>query len=147
VWYVIGTNEGHGFAKKANQDYLQAVEIEFLRRSLLGPGEHQGGDLPGRFPVFGTVRVDGRSVTAGTIILHPIDPTGRRATGAIRDGHYTLTTVNPDDGALPGTYRVTIESHVDAPGIKVPARYTNAETTGLTCQIRPGANILDFDLR
>jgi len=39
VWYVIGTNEGHGFAKKANQDYLQAVEVLFLRRFLLGePG-------------------------------------------------------------------------------------------------------------
>ena len=36
VWYVVGTNEGHGFAKKANQDYLQAVEVEFLRRYLLG---------------------------------------------------------------------------------------------------------------
>ncbi len=36
VWYVVGKNEGHGFAKKANQDYLQAVEVEFLRRYLLG---------------------------------------------------------------------------------------------------------------
>ena len=36
VWYVVGTNEGHGFAKKANQDYLQAVEVEFLRRYLIG---------------------------------------------------------------------------------------------------------------
>jgi dipeptidyl aminopeptidase/acylaminoacyl peptidase len=36
VWYVVGKNEGHGFAKKTNQDYLQAVEIEFLRRYLLG---------------------------------------------------------------------------------------------------------------
>lgn len=36
VWYVIGTNEGHGFAKKANQDYLQAVEALFLRQHLLG---------------------------------------------------------------------------------------------------------------
>lgn len=36
VWYVVGKNEGHGFAKKANQDYLQAVEVEFLRRHLLG---------------------------------------------------------------------------------------------------------------
>jgi dipeptidyl aminopeptidase/acylaminoacyl peptidase len=36
VWYMIGTNEGHGFAKKANQDYLQAVEVLFLRRYLLG---------------------------------------------------------------------------------------------------------------
>jgi len=36
VWYVVGKNEGHGFAKKVNQDYLQAVEVEFLKRFLLG---------------------------------------------------------------------------------------------------------------
>jgi dipeptidyl aminopeptidase/acylaminoacyl peptidase len=35
VWYVVGTDEGHGFAKKPNQDYLQAVEAMFLRRFLL----------------------------------------------------------------------------------------------------------------
>jgi dipeptidyl aminopeptidase/acylaminoacyl peptidase len=36
VWYVVGKNEGHGFAKKENADYLQAVSVEFLRRFLLG---------------------------------------------------------------------------------------------------------------
>jgi len=36
VWYLVGTNEGHGFAKKVNQDYLQAVEVLFLNRYLLG---------------------------------------------------------------------------------------------------------------
>ena len=30
VWYVLGKNEGHGFAKKVNQDYLQNVEALFL---------------------------------------------------------------------------------------------------------------------
>lgn len=35
VWYVVGLNEGHGFAKKANQDYLQAVEVAFLKRYLV----------------------------------------------------------------------------------------------------------------
>jgi dipeptidyl aminopeptidase/acylaminoacyl peptidase len=35
LWYIVGTNEGHGFAKKPNQDYLQAVEVMFLRRFLL----------------------------------------------------------------------------------------------------------------
>ena len=39
VWYVVGKNEGHGFAKKANQDYLQAVEVLFLRRYLLGESD------------------------------------------------------------------------------------------------------------
>jgi dipeptidyl aminopeptidase/acylaminoacyl peptidase len=36
VWYVVGLNEGHGFAKRPNQDYLQAVEVLFLRRYLIG---------------------------------------------------------------------------------------------------------------
>jgi dipeptidyl aminopeptidase/acylaminoacyl peptidase len=36
VWYVVGKDEGHGFAKKVNQDYLQAVEVLFLSRYLLG---------------------------------------------------------------------------------------------------------------
>ncbi|HMF37987.1 MAG TPA: prolyl oligopeptidase family serine peptidase, partial [Isosphaeraceae bacterium] len=36
VWYVVGKNEGHGFARKVNQDYLQAVEVLFIRRFLLG---------------------------------------------------------------------------------------------------------------
>jgi dipeptidyl aminopeptidase/acylaminoacyl peptidase len=36
VWYVVGKNEGHGFAKKPNQDYQQDVQVTFLRRYLLG---------------------------------------------------------------------------------------------------------------
>jgi dipeptidyl aminopeptidase/acylaminoacyl peptidase len=39
VWYVVGKNEGHGFARKVNQDYLQAVEVLFLRQFLLGEGK------------------------------------------------------------------------------------------------------------
>ena len=39
VWYVVGKNEGHGFARKGNQDYLQAVEALFLRQFLLGDGK------------------------------------------------------------------------------------------------------------
>ena len=58
VWYVVGKNEGHGFAKKANQDYLQAVEIEFLRRYLLGGDNAEPPKLGNRFPVSGTVRVN-----------------------------------------------------------------------------------------
>ena len=38
VWYVVGKNEGHGFARKSNQDYLQAVEVLFLRRTSWARG-------------------------------------------------------------------------------------------------------------
>jgi dipeptidyl aminopeptidase/acylaminoacyl peptidase len=34
VWTVFADNEGHGFAKKDNSDYLRAVEAYFLKRSL-----------------------------------------------------------------------------------------------------------------
>jgi dipeptidyl aminopeptidase/acylaminoacyl peptidase len=35
VWYIVGKNEGHGFQKRNNQDYLQAAQVLFLRRFLL----------------------------------------------------------------------------------------------------------------
>jgi dipeptidyl aminopeptidase/acylaminoacyl peptidase len=34
VWTVYADNEGHGFGKKDNRDYLTAVEVMFLRDSL-----------------------------------------------------------------------------------------------------------------
>ena len=35
VWYVLAENEGHGFSRKANRDYLSAVTAEFLKARLL----------------------------------------------------------------------------------------------------------------
>ena len=37
VWTVFADNEGHGFAKKDNADYLRAVEAYFLKQSLSIP--------------------------------------------------------------------------------------------------------------
>ena len=34
VWTVYADNEGHGFAKKANRDYMQGVEFLFLQKYL-----------------------------------------------------------------------------------------------------------------
>ena len=36
VWYLVGKNEGHGFSKKPNTDYLRETLREFMRRYLLG---------------------------------------------------------------------------------------------------------------
>lgn len=35
VWSIVAQDEGHGFAKKKNQDYLQEVEVLFLKTHLL----------------------------------------------------------------------------------------------------------------
>jgi hypothetical protein len=36
VWYLVATDEGHGFAKKKNQDYLQYATVAFIQQYLLG---------------------------------------------------------------------------------------------------------------
>ncbi len=35
VWYILAKNEGHGFARKANADFLFYATVEFLRQTLL----------------------------------------------------------------------------------------------------------------
>jgi len=35
VWYVLATDEGHGYRKKANSDYLLAASMLFLEQNLL----------------------------------------------------------------------------------------------------------------
>jgi len=37
VWYLVAEDEGHGFAKKTNADYLRAVWIRFIKTHLLAP--------------------------------------------------------------------------------------------------------------
>ena len=35
VWYLLAADEGHGFAKKGNQDYQFAATVQFVREHLL----------------------------------------------------------------------------------------------------------------
>ena len=35
VWYIVGENEGHGFGKKENQDYLFWSTLQFWQQTLL----------------------------------------------------------------------------------------------------------------
>jgi dipeptidyl aminopeptidase/acylaminoacyl peptidase len=41
VWYLLADDEGHGFAKKSNQDFQFYATVEFIRRYLLAPGDGQ----------------------------------------------------------------------------------------------------------
>lgn len=150
VWYVVGKNEGHGFAKKANQDYLQAVEVEFLKKYLLAPADQQAEKVPARYPVRGMVRINGKPLASGVVVFTPVDPKGRKARGEVKDGRFRLTTIDANDGALPGQYNVTIEPSRDqhAPNAPaVPAQYRNPETTDLRAVVMPAANLFDFSIK
>lgn len=124
--------------------------------------------------VTGTVSVDGKPVTQGTIMFIPAD--GKAAVGSIGpDGHYTLTTFDDGDGALVGEHRVTIlattvgasslapatfedeialstgkgGNRILIPGKVtwiVPERFSHPATTDLTATVNAGRQSIDFNL-
>lgn len=88
-------------------DPLSAVKcffaLPFLLLGLTGCGS-------GEFrPVSGTITVDGQPLESGRVVFSPIGE-GRKAYGNVKDGAYQLTTQDPQDGAKPGEYIVTINA-------------------------------------
>lgn len=125
--------------------------------------------LDGVVPVSGKVTYQGQPVDGAIVTFIPLG-TQRAATGRTdASGLYRLSTLEADDGAMPGDYQVTIaktevsgtrDSEEDAPppvinsGLPpiytkelVPVKYKNAQLSGLTAQVSDsGANELSFDL-
>ena len=58
-------------------------------------------------PVSGTLLIDGKPVSKGSIHFHP--EKGRAATGIVKDGSFTLSTYSDDDGGIAGKNRVAVE--------------------------------------
>jgi hypothetical protein len=140
--------------------------------SILGCGDDSG--LGKRYPVSGMVTLKGEPLEKGRIDFQPVDPgSGRPATGTIQAGRYSLTTLVPGDGALPGQYRVTVSAkevdntqvvdtitkkggggrqHEIAKATQsgkalVPAKYSLADTSGLEATVGEKSNTFDFDLK
>jgi len=87
--------------------------------------------LPRRYPVSGTVTHNGKPLDGGNVNFTPTDPNGRAASGAITDGQYSLTTHDPGDGALPGSYKVSIVAKEIDPS-KVEVKVKTATKGGLS---------------
>jgi len=100
---------------------------------VFGCGDPSG--LARRYPVSGKVTYNGQPVGRGTINFAPVDAKGRAAGGTIIDGQYSLTTQEPDDGALPGSYKVSViaketdPSKVELKTVKkgIPSNLSEAE--------------------
>ena len=67
------------------------------------------GGLERRYAVSGNVTYKGAPVKKGSINFVPVKPEGHAAAGTIADGYYSLTTLNPGDGAIPGMYKITVD--------------------------------------
>lgn len=108
--------------------------------------------------VHGTVRLDGKPLTTGTVRFVP--EAGRAASGLIQsDGSFALGTYGQSDGALIGRHKVAIVAFeagtYDRPAYEiknqkgkplVPERYMAVGTSGLTFEVKSGDNPADFDL-
>jgi hypothetical protein len=80
-----------------------------------------------RYPVSGMVKYKGEPVAKARISFVPKAGGGQGASGEIENGSYTLTTLNPGDGALPGDYKVTVDAReVDAAALKAETEKTIA---------------------
>ena len=137
--------------------------------SAIGCGDTTG--LAKRYAVSGKVTYKGQPVEKGRISFIPAMADGNPATGQIENGQYTLTTLTPNDGAIPGKYKVTVlaqsiddtemkaiakggQFHHDAAYAKamktakavVPSKYALADTSGLEREVAAQSNRFDIDL-
>ena len=108
----------------------------------------------GAIRIKGKVTYNGEPLGQGEVLYNPVNSSGRRAKGKIQsDGTFQLTTLETNDGAIPGEYQISILAYAPHPGeptrtveseqrdqikqrIKrghiIPERYTDPETSGLT---------------
>lgn len=111
----------------------------------LGCGPSNNPTFEKTVPVRGSIVLpNGRTLTGGQVTFHPKD-TGKSEARAMikRDGRFELGTYKINDGAMPGTYTVTIEPMVfDAKGnprparnLGIPRQYTDAQTSTLTVEV------------
>jgi major membrane immunogen (membrane-anchored lipoprotein) len=141
--------------------------------AVLGCGSDESG-LAKRYSVTGRVTYKGEPVPKGNIVFEPTNPPapqGRVAQGSIENGSYSLTTSTPDDGALPGDYKVVIMSSTldvselakkqggllhqgDADHVKavkaaknpLPGKYSRSADTPLKATVKAQSNSFDFPL-
>jgi hypothetical protein len=119
--------------------------------TLLLPIAAGCGRGPKLVPVRGWVLyADGRPVTAASICFLPDrdgNPDGQLATGLLaEDGSFTLRTHPCGDGAMIGSYKVTISLGRGTP--KALAKYTRVSDTPFRIDVPPeGADDLVFTLR
>jgi hypothetical protein len=122
-------------------------------------------DRPRLGKVKGTVTFDGQPLAKGSIVFE--SPDARPATGTIVNGEIVeVTTYDPQDGVPVGPQKVAISAVEDAaaspapanPGEAsqaldymsgkslIPAMYNDPSTSGLTAEIKPGENTVEFKL-
>ena len=108
------------------------------------------GEPPKPVAVAGRVTWRGNPVSGGTIVFAPDYRKGH--TGGLGmavidyQGHYEIQT-DGQPGLKPGWYAVTVAPPGAASPSGWPYKYHPPESSGLTCEVKPGGNpAFDFNL-
>jgi len=136
------------------------VASGLLLCALLAGCGNKGPEWPRRYPVSGTVLVDGRPAVRAAVTFHPAAPhadgkTYAPSTFTDDAGAFKLTTVEVGDGAPAGEYVVTIVANYvvkDGQDVPVPdalkGQYADPKKSQLKVTVREGDNVLPpFDLK
>jgi hypothetical protein len=106
--------------------------------------------------VSGTVTLDGKQLSCGTVTFYP-EAAGVPGYGAIGgEGGYAIHTAGRP-GLTPGKYRATVvaaepavmpaSGDMPVPGKSiVPSRYSSVQTSGLRYTVQPGVNRFDIEV-
>ena len=117
------------------------------------------------YPVQGHVLFNGKPIGGVKVVLLSVDDKDDqpvRPTGTVDEsGRFVLSTYANGDGAPAGSYKVTVVTPLPEPKgqagqkplprqpeptSKVPARYSNPDTSGLTVVVEPRENDLPINL-
>lgn len=140
--------------------------------AVVSIGCSKEGSIPGTVPVSGIVKHNGAPLEGATVVFSPMDQGSGRAASGKTDatGKFTLSTLKPGDGALPGEYAVAVtkmetegkpltdeeareyynkyQKPPPAPTTKsaIPEKYSVAATSGLKATVKKGdKNEFSFD--
>ena len=150
------------------RSFFVTVFLTIAALSFVGCGGEKGA-LSGLYPCEGTVTYNGSPATAGVSITFYPDggDSEARAASANTDanGKFKVTTLKPNDGMFPGTYKVAIAKYEeygpprqakDSDGNVVgeeydtknvfPEKYASPDTSGLTVTIEKKKNTPEFNL-
>ena len=125
-------------------------------------------DAPALGRVTGTVTYLGQPLANATVVFLPERPGVRSASGITdQNGRFELMSDIPGDGAVLGKHRVTITARapdqpltaeqqlalqstgISPPPAKalIPEKFFRFDTSGLTAEVKSGANTSNFDLQ
>ena len=110
---------------------------------------------PKVYPVKGKVLLaSGKPVSGGIITFNPKTRLGAEASSEIApDGSFQLTTIVKNDGALPGSYTVSVNPYfkdgryTKVPAIHLPPKFAAPETSDLTAEVKAEDNDLKIELK